>query len=183
MLKRLTPLLFVLLSVLLDTAVIPAIYYGHYLIPVSLVVVLLIGIQLGRMRGMLFGLIAGLILDITSGSLGLKLFPYIAIGFLIGFLLDQQPETRTAKDGKEHFQLLAIRAIWITVLVLLFEIVMLVYQYFSNAVFQWVYVRDLLIRTLIVTVLTMALYNPMRAVFVGRSVAGRNRKTREMKHF
>ena len=181
MLKRLLPLLCILLSGLLDTAVIPAIYYGHYLIPVTLVVVILIGIQLGRMRGMLFGLIAGLISDITCGSLGLKLFPYIGIGFLIGFLLDQQPETSAAKDSKERFQLIAIRAIWIAVLVLLYEIVMLVYQYFSNAVLLWQYFRDLLIRTAMATVLSLLLYNPMRTILVGGS--RKNRKTREVKRF
>lgn len=183
MLKRLLPFLCVFLSVLLDTAVLPAFYYGRYVVPVSLIVVILIGIQLGRMRGMLFGMIAGLLLDITSGTLGLKLFPYIAIGFLVGFLLDQQPQLTEAKDGKERFQLLAVRAIWIAVLVLIYEIVMLVLQYFNNAVFQWIYVRDLLIRTGIATALAMLLYNPAYALLIGNSDAVRNRKTREVKRF
>ena len=168
---------------MLDTAVIPVFYCGHYLVPVSLVVVILIGIQLGRMRGMLFGMITGLILDITCGSMGLKLFPYLAIGFLIGFLLDQQPDTSTAKNGKERFELLAIRAIWIAVLVLLYEIVMLVFQYFSNAVFRWIYVRDLLIRTAMVTALSLLLYNPMRVLFLGRNSTAGSRRTREVKRF
>ena len=183
LLKRLLPTFCVLLSVLLDTAVIPAFYYGCYIVPVSLVIVILIGIQLGRVRGMLFGMIAGLLLDISSGTLGLKLFPYIAIGFLVGLLLDQQPQLTEAKSGKERFQLLAVRAIWIAILVLIYELVMVILQYFNNAVFQWVYVRDLLIRTCIVTLLSLLLYNPVSALLIGKSTADRNRKTREVKHF
>ena len=49
-------------------------------------------LRLARMRGMLYGMIAGLLMDISAGTLGMKPFPFIIIGFLIGFLLDQQPE-------------------------------------------------------------------------------------------
>ena len=48
MLKRIAPLLTVLLSVLLDTAVIPVFYCGRFALPLSLIVVILIGVQLGR---------------------------------------------------------------------------------------------------------------------------------------
>ena len=50
MLKRIAPLLTVLLSVLLDTAVVPVFYYGRFVLPLSLIVVILIGVQLGRNR-------------------------------------------------------------------------------------------------------------------------------------
>ena len=73
MLKKILPALAIVFSVLLDTAVLPVFLYGRYLIPVSLILVILIGIQLGRMNGMLYGMIAGLLLDISTGTLGLKL--------------------------------------------------------------------------------------------------------------
>lgn len=184
MLKRILPPLSILLSVLLDTAVLPVFLYGRYLVPVSLILVILIGIQLGRMRGMLYGMIAGLLLDISAGTLGLKLIPYILIGFLIGFLLDNQPEISRNTDRRERLQLLAVRAIWIFVLVFLHEIVLLIYQYFSTAIFEWKYVRDLLIRAAITISLCMLFYQPFHRVFIGKADHARSGRTvREVKHF
>lgn len=184
MLKKLAPTLIVLLSTLLDTAVLPVFYGGRFLVPLSLVVVILCGIQLGRTRGMLYGMIAGLLLDISAGSLGMKLFPYIVIGYLIGFFLDQQPEIGRGVERRERIQRLAVRAIWIAVLLLVYEIVMLVYQYFSTAVFRWSYVGNLLLRVILTTALCMALYPLLRRMFFGKAgAAARGRKTREVKNF
>lgn len=184
MLKRILPALAIVLSVLLDTAVLPVFLYGRYLIPVSLVMVILIGIQLGRMNGMLYGMIAGLLLDISAGTLGLKLIPYILIGFLIGFLLDTQPEISRSTERKDRLQLLAVRAIWICALLLLHEIILLVYQYFSTAIFEWKYVRDLAIRVAGCVALCLLLYQPFRVIFIGRAGQTRSgRTTREVKHF
>ena len=184
MLKRLAPIISVLFCVLLDTAVIPVIYNGIFLIPLSLIAVIAIGIQLGRMYGMLYGLIAGLLLDISSGTLGLKLAPYLLIGFLIGFLLDAQPEISRSSERKERLQLLAVRAIWIFALVVLHEIILMIYQYFSTAIFEWKYVRDLLIRVVETVALCLLFYQPFHAIFIGRADQAHNsRTTREVKHF
>lgn len=184
MLKRLAPLLAVILSVLLDTAILPVFYYGRYLIPISLIVVIAIGIQLGRMSGMLFGLIAGLLLDVSAGTLGMKLLPYLLIGFLIGFLLDQQPEINRSSDRKERLELMAVRFIWIFVLLVIYEIVMLVYQYFSTAIFEWKYVRDLLLRTCATTALCILLHPFFHALFIGRKASPTGKRTiREVKRF
>ena len=184
MLKRLAPLLTVLLSVLLDTAILPVFYYGRFLLPLSLIVVILIGVQLGRTYGLLYGMIAGLLLDVTTGTLGMKLFPYIAIGFLIGFLLDQQPEINRNMDRIERLHILAIRMIWISVLVALYEVVMLVLQYFSTAIFTWVYVGNLAIRVGMITVLTQLMHPAFHRLYVGKSAqSGGGRSTREVKHF
>ena len=184
MLKRILPPLLVVLSALLDTAVIPVFYAGRFLVPLSLVIVMLIGIQLGRVRGMLFGMISGLLLDISAGTLGMKLFAYIVIGFLIGFFLDQQPEPDRGMDRVERIQLIAIRMIWVGVLVLLHEIIMLVIQYFSTAVFEWEYVLNLLVRTIITTVLLQLFYPLTRRLFRGRAKSvSAGRSTREVKHF
>jgi len=184
LLKKLAPLLAVICSLLWDTAILPAFYCGRYSLPLSLVVVIVIGIQLGRMNGMLYGMIAGLLLDITAGTLGMKLIPYILIGFLIGFLLDQQPEISRSSDRRDRIQLFAVRVIWIFVLVVLHEIVMFVYQYFSTAIFEWKHVADLLLRTVIVTALCMLLHPVFRSIFFGRQNASANgRTTREVKHY
>ena len=186
MLKKIAPPLFVLLSVLLDTSVLPVFYYGRFSIPLSLIVVILIGIQLGRMSGMLYGLIAGLLLDISTGTLGVKLFSYILIGFLIGFLLDQQPELSRNTDRIERLQYLAVRVIWISVLVFLLETIMLVYQYFNTAVFEWQYVFDMLIRIAMTTAACMLLYPVFHGAFFGKASKGtavRGRASREVKHF
>lgn len=182
--KRLVPILLILLSVLLDTAVLPVFLYGRYLIPISMVSVILIGIQRGRMSGMLYGLIAGLLLDVSAGTLGMKLLPYVLIGFLIGFFLDSQPQISRSLDRKERLQLYAVRAIWIGVLVLLHEIVMLVYQYFSTAILEWKYVRDLMLRSVLTVGLCLLMYRPFYALLVGREHRGFQRRgTREVKHF
>lgn len=184
MLKKLAPPLAVLLSILLDTAIIPAFYYGQYLIATTLIVVICIGVVMGRMNGMLYGMIAGLLLDVTAGTLGMKFVPYLLIGFLIGFLLDEQPEITRSMEKTERYQLIAVRAIWIFVLVALYEIVMLVIQYFNTAIFDWGYVRNLLLRTGAVTLLCLLLQPFFRRIFFGRlrmSTAGRS--TREVKHF
>ena len=184
MLRRLAPLLATLLAILLDSAVIPIFYSGRFLVPLSLLVVILIGIQLGRVSGLLYGAIAGLLLDISTGSIGMKFFPYIAIGFLIGFLLDQQPEIRRGMERIDRIHIIAIRLIWISVLVVLHEVVMLVIQYFNTAMFRWSYVGTLLLRALLTTLLAQALYPLTRRIFRGKEKGvGGGRSTREVKNF
>ena len=184
MFKRLAPIISVIICVLLDTAVIPVIYNGVFLVPLSLIAVIAIGIQLGRMSGMLYGMISGLLLDITAGSLGLKLFSYILIGFLIGFLLDQQPQPSRSMERFERFRIVVVRSVWIFVFVFLYEIVMLVYQYFSTAVFEWVYVRNVLLRVLMVVGLSLLLHNVFRRIYIGRKKpTSKGNRYREVKHF
>ena len=184
MLRRLTPALAVLITILLDTAVIPVFYYGRYLVPLTLVVVILTGIQLGRTQGMLYGMIAGLLLDVSAGTLGMKLFPYVIIGFLIGFFLDQQPEINRSMDRRERVQLMLVRIIWISALLLVFETVMLVYQYFHTAVFAWAYVRDLFIRVAMVTALCLLAYPLFHRIYFGRARAVQGgRAPQEVKKF
>ena len=184
MLRKLAPIFTVLLSILLDTAVLPVFYYGRFLVPLSLVAVILCGVQLGRTSGMLYGMIAGLLLDVSAGTLGMKLFPYVAIGFLVGFFLDQQPEINRSMERRERLQRLAVRTIWISLPLLVYEIVMLVLQYFSTAIFEWSYVRDLLVRVVMLTALCLLLYAPMHRLYFGKTNSTRKgRNTREVKSF
>ena len=184
MLRRLAPLFAVLITFLLDTAVLPVFYYGRYLVPLTLVVVILTGIQRGRIQGMLYGLIAGVLLDVSAGTLGMKLFPYVIIGFLIGFFLDQQPQIDRSMERRERVQLLLVRIIWITVLLILHETVMLIYQYFNTAVFEWIYVHDLAIRIAVVTALCLIAYPLFHGIYFGKArAADSGRVTREVKNF
>ena len=184
MLRRIAPAIAVLLAVLLDTAVIPVFYYGQYLVPLSLVIVIVTGIQLGRTQGMIWGLVAGLLLDVSAGTLGMKLFPYVIIGFLIGFFLDQQPEIDRSMDRRERVQLMLVRIIWISALLVILETVMLVYQYFNTAIFEWAYLRDLFIRVAMMTALCLIAYRPFHRLYFGRATAAHNgRVTREVRNF
>ena len=184
MLRRLAPLFAVLIAFLLDTAILPVFYYGQFLMPLTLIVVIVTGIQLGRVWGMLYGLIAGALLDVSAGTLGMKLFPYVLIGFLIGFFLDQQPQIDRSMDRSERTQLMLVRIIWIAALLIVHEVVMLIYQYFHTAVFEWYYVRDLVIRVGLVTVLCLIAYPLFHAICFGRAKASRSgRSTREVKNF
>jgi len=177
----------ILLAILLDTAVIPLLYCGRFLIPLMLILVILIGIQLGRTMGMLYGMIAGLLLDISTGYLGMKLFPSIIIGFLIGFLLDplDQPADKKHKLGRsEQLHIVLIRAVWIAVLFGIYEIVLLVYQYFSTAVFEWVYLRNIFVRILALTASASLLYPVFHRIYLGKARDARSqRNTREVKSF
>ena len=184
MLRRLAPLFAVLITFLLDTAVLPVFYYGRYLVPLTLVVVIETGIQRGRTQGMLYGMIAGLLLDVSAGTLGMKLFPYVIIGFLIGFFLDQQPQIDRGMERRERVQLMLVRIIWIAALLIVYEAVMLIYQYFHTAIFEWRYLRDLCIRVAMVTALCLIAYSPLRAVWLGKPRAEkRGSATREVKKF
>ena len=184
MFKRIAPILSVLIALILDTAVIPQLYSGIFAIPLSLPVVIAIGILLGRARGMLYGLISGLLIDISAGTLGMKTFAYIAIGFLIGFLLDQQEVFPRKLSRRERRKQAVSRIIWIFVFDTLYEIAMLLMQYFSNAVFEWQYVIYILLRALITTVISALMYPLFRRIFIGKHAASAViRKTREVKNY
>ncbi len=183
MLRRLAPYFAAFIAFLLDTALIPVLYYGRYLVPLTLVVVILTGIQVGRAQGMICGLVSGLMLDVTAGTLGQKLLPYVIIGFLVGFFLDQQPQIDRSMPRKERVQLMLVRVIWISALLFLHELVLMIYQYFNTAIFEWAYLRDLFIRVAMMTALCLILYQPFRALCLGARSTGSGRDTREVKNY
>lgn len=182
MLRRLVPALALLVSFLLDTAIVPLFYSGRFAVPLTLVVVILTGIQLGRMQGMLYGMIGGMMTDVSAGTLGEKLFAYLIIGFLIGFFLDEQVIDRTT-PRRDRIQYFFVRLIWILILLLLHEIVLFVYRYFYTAVFSWGYVLDFILRAFIATALCMALFPAYHALCFGRAHAVGGRNPREVKRF
>lgn len=167
MFRRLTPILAVIISVLLDTAVIPMLYHGAYLVPLSLIIIMAISVQLGRIRGVLYGLIAGIMLDISCGTPGIRIFGYIGIGFMMGFLLDRQAMEASGNENSRHTGGLPLRIFCTFVFAALYELAILFYQYFSNAVFEWIFVRNLLIRVLITTALSTVLFPLLQRIFIG----------------
>ena len=181
MLRRLLPALLILLSVILDTAVLPIVYGGLFTVPLTLVVVFLIGMLLGRMRGLLYGTIGGLLLDITTGTLGLMMALCMFCGFMIGLIV-YQPEERYISAARRR----ATRrrwvwpAIWTFVLYAVGEVALLVMQYFHTASFRWGYPLYILIRSVILTAAVVVLRPLFSAMLLSRRPATR---VREVKNF
>lgn len=86
MFRRILPPILVLLTFLLDTAVLP-IFTNHWLIPpFALLTVHALGLLLGRTQGSLHGMIIGLLVDISLGTpLGLMTLFYGVLGYLGGW--------------------------------------------------------------------------------------------------
>ena len=86
MFRRILPPILVLLTFLLDTAVLP-IFTNHWLIPpFALLTVHALGLLLGRTQGSLHGMITGLLVDISLGTpLGLMTLFYGVLGYLGGW--------------------------------------------------------------------------------------------------
>ena len=159
MLRRFAPALMVLATFILDTTALPIVYGGVYAVPLTVVAVLLIGMLMGRMRGLLYGTIGGLLIDITSGTLGLMTFFFMAVGFMIGLILYNPGEhLRTGRRVARRKRVQ--RGVWVFVLYALGEAVLLVIQYFNTAELQWMYFLNIALRASIVTALTL-LFRPL----------------------
>lgn len=86
MFRRILPPVFVALTFLLDTAVLP-VFSTHWLMPLfALLTVHTMGLLLGRASGALYGMIGGLLVDITiSTPLGLMTSFYTLLGYAGGW--------------------------------------------------------------------------------------------------
>lgn len=182
MLRRLAPYGIIILTVLLDTAILPAFYQGAYAISLTLAAVLCVGLTLGKLYGMLLGMIGGLLIDITTGTLGMMTFYCLTLGFLVALLLDEtNPSTPRPKGIWFHVR----HALTAFGLYMLGEIVLGVYHYFLTASFSGALVVRMLLRGAIFAVLVLALYTPLKRLFLGKKLQPREtyRKSREVKHF
>lgn len=84
--RRLLPVILLLVSVLLDLAVLPVLLDSRYLPMMTLITAIELGLLLGRTRGSLYGMIGGLLIDILTGyPMGLRTILYIVSGYLSGF--------------------------------------------------------------------------------------------------
>ena len=174
-------MLMILACVTLDTTVIPVVYGGVYTVPLTVVAVFLIGMLMGRMSGLLYGTIGGLLIDITTGTLGMMTFFFMAAGFMIGLILYNPGERlRTARRhaGRKRVQ----RVVWVFVLYALGELALYVIQYFNTADIRLIYFVNIAARSLICTALTLLLRPAAYSVLLGN----RNRvptRDREVKSF
>ena len=148
MLRRFAPALLILACFILDTTLLPIVYTGVYAVPLTLVAVFLIGMLMGRMRGLLYGTIGGLLIDITSGTLGMMAFYFMAAGFMIGLILYVPGETlRPGRRGARRRRVQ--RFAWVFALYLAGEIVLFVIQYFNTASIRLIYFANIGLRALI----------------------------------
>ena len=86
MLRRILPIILVLLMLMADCTVLPMLIAGDLVPLLTLVTVHCLGLLLGRSSGALYGLIAGLLLDISvSTPLGLMTSLYTGMGYLGGW--------------------------------------------------------------------------------------------------
>lgn len=181
MLRPLLPALFTLLSVILDTTVLPIAFGGVFAVPLTLVTVMLIGMLMGRVFGLLYGTIGGLLIDITTGTLGMMMAYFMAAGFLIGLIV-YQPEGQYISAARRR----ATRrgwvrpAAWTFVLCAAGEVALLVYQYFHTAVFKPEYLLYILARAAICTAVSLLLRPLFSAALVSRRPTSR---AREVKNF
>lgn len=182
MLRRLIPFFATLLSMLLDTAVIPVFYHGVFTVPLTLITAMCIGLLRGRLRGLLWGMIGGLLVDITAGTLGFMTFFFMLSGFLTGFLVDESVD-RPVTGVMFHFRRAAVTFI----LSLVGELVIAFYQYFNTAVFEWSFVQNLLIRSGIVAAGVVLLCPLLDRMITGRKLRSNSRTNtgikREVKYF
>jgi rod shape-determining protein MreD len=85
-LRRILPIILVLLMLMADCTVLPMLIAGDLVPLLTLVTVHCLGLLLGRSSGALYGLIAGLLLDISvSTPLGLMTSLYTGMGYLGGW--------------------------------------------------------------------------------------------------
>ena len=183
MFRRIVPTLLILICVTLDSTLIPIIYRGTYSVPLTVVAVLSIGMVMGRMQGLLYGTFAGLLLDITTGTLGMMTFFLMAIGFMIGLILNasvNQPQPTRRRQRRR----ILWPSVWIAALYAAGELVFLFIQYFNTAEMQWIYILNILIRAAICTALVMLL-NPTMEILLLGPVSSRNTnpRQREVKRF
>ena len=169
------PLVSIIVFVLLDTSVIPEFYYGAYSVPLTLAVVSCISISFteSRLTGVFYGLIAGIFIDVSSGTLGAMTFFFMAYALLYNIIIVQDVGERTEASMHRLDLRRENSLFWIVGtaggLYLVQEVVILAYRYFFTYTFvldfTWSYVRDMLLRSVIFSIVTLALFPALRWLF------------------
>ena len=176
MFRRILPLFILLLTLLVDTAILPVFYHGAYSFPLSLAVVMITSVLLGWLQGILWGLISGLLIDITVGTTGVMAFGYMALGFLAGLILDESQDTDTS-----FVRMMVWRAVVIFALYFIAEGVYCAYRYFMTASFEWIFVARMAVRSILFTAFTFLITPLLSRLYRGRSeVARTGRRTRNL---
>ena len=182
MFRRFYPAILVLVCFLLDTTVLPIVYGGVYTVPLTVVAVFLIGMLAGRMRGLLYGTFGGLLMDITSGTLGMMTFFFMAVGFLIGLIV-YTPNERLLPSRRKQRRRVLWRTAWVFALYTAGEIALFVIQYFNTASIHFMYIVNIIVRALICTALVSLFRPAAKRMLVGIGTGRTAPRNREVKSF
>ena len=152
--RRVVPIVLVLLIVLIDLSVVPVFFHNTWTVSLTLATILTLAVCMGRVNGMLFGTIGGLLIDILVGyPVGFRLVLFVIAAFLAGLLGYQSDEERIRAGRKMYGRRFGA---YLSVLILT-ELVVYAYQYFTTAQFAWRFLGNALIRAGISTALCMLL--------------------------
>ena len=179
--RRIVPVALVLLAVMIDTSVIPALFRNTWTVSLTLVTVLALAVGLGRISGILAGTLGGLLIDILVGyPVGFRMALFVLAAFVAG-LIGYLPEKERILAGR---RLYARRLVAYLLVLAFLELIVYGYEYFTTALFEWRYLLNALIRAGISTALCMLLGPVWLRWILGKPkknvVAG---NTREVKSF
>lgn len=188
LLRRLAPAIALLATLILDTTVLPIVYSGPYAVPLTLILVFLIGLIMGRMQGLLYGTVGGLLIDITSGTLGMMTFYFMACGFMIGFMLNDMeisptPSRSGRRSRRRWLRPYLTRAVWIFALYTVGEIVLLMIQYYHTTELYLIYFINIALRGLICAALVLLFRPAARKLFLIRKPGKKPLINRQVRHF
>ena len=170
MIKRFIPsAILLIVTVLIDTAVIPVLLSSRYIMPLSLMAVMSIGMLRGSIHGALSGVVSGLMIDISCGTLGVFLITYVLSGFIIGIIV-YIPEAYKSRQITRR-KLYILRALISFAILIVFECIIAFSKYYQTALFDWLYVRDMFIRAFIGTAGTI-----LMLLYASRFIIGRRRE-------
>jgi rod shape-determining protein MreD len=146
-LRRFLPIILILVSALLDLAVLPVLIRSPYLPLMTLITTVELGLLLGRTRGSLFGMIGGLMIDLMTGyPMGLRTVLFIASGYVSGFA------------GRRFQRYILTPVVAPLACFLIYEAAMASYAAMSGALISGADMKDALIRLVIQVVLVQPLY-------------------------
>lgn len=171
MLRKVLPYMLIVLLVLIDVSVVPVFTTSVYVLPLALLFVMCAAMLLGQLHGVLCGLLGGFLVDILTGyPLGYMMLSYVMCGLATGFAGFDSDERR-AQDGYSRLRAFVRRAAIVAVVLALFELITIVYQYFNTALMQGWYFVNALVRVIIGAAAASAMYYLFTPVLVGSADA------------
>ncbi|MBQ3080540.1 MAG: rod shape-determining protein MreD [Clostridia bacterium] len=146
--KRIFLISMVLLSILLDTSVLPFTGINMLYTPkVALLTIVVIALLLGRTQGILYGAVAGVLMDITVAiPTGLVSIVYTVSGLISGYI-----------GRKSRYRMLS-SVIAPVLSMLIYEITLMVYYFSSAGAVTGSMFLMALVRTVIGTVIVQLMY-------------------------
>ena len=171
MLRRIMPYLLIVMLVLIDVSIVPVFTASVYVLPLTLLFVMCVSMVMGRLHGILGALLGGLLIDILTGyPVGFMMVAYPACCFVVGLLAYDTDEMRAQQDYS-RWKAFGRRALCVFVVMMLFEVVLIVYQYFHTALMNGWYFTDAFIRSLLASASVSAMYYIAVPLLLGKKDA------------